>query len=90
MSVPRFVADPPGQRRTVALGSLTALYHRRSGQTHVVSEPAPEILAALSEGPLTAEALLARLREIADEVKGPEALEARLAELVAIGLVEEA
>ena len=87
MADPLFAADPPGLLRVVPLDTLTALYHRPSGQTHIVSEPMPEILAALETGPMTAEALLARLTEAADVAADLAALAARLAELEAIGLV---
>ena len=82
-------AVPPEQIRIVTFDGLTAIYHRRSGQTHIVSEPLPEILSALGQGPLTKERLLARLlagAEIAAEDAG-EALAARIVELEAIGLV---
>ncbi|MFM9937254.1 MAG: HPr-rel-A system PqqD family peptide chaperone [Novosphingobium sp.] len=87
MADPLFVADPPGHVKVVALDALTALYHRPSGQTHIVSEPMPEILAALEAGPMTAEDLLARLAKTADVAADPGALAARLGELEAIGLV---
>ena len=87
MADPLFAADPPDHLRIVPLDALTAIYHRPSGQTHIVSEPMPEILAALGVGPMTAEQLLARLSETADIFADPEALLARLAELEAIGLV---
>jgi PqqD family protein of HPr-rel-A system len=81
---------PPADALIAApLGELVALYHRPSGQTHVVAPPAPEILAALAEGPLTLDALLARLArdyDLADPDR--EALAARVAELVAVGMVE--
>ena len=49
---------PPADALIAApLGELVALYHRPSGQTHVVAPPAPEILAALAKGPLTLDAL---------------------------------
>ena len=63
MADPDFAADPPGHLRVVPLDALTALYHRPSGQTHIVSEPMPEILAALGNGPMTAEALFSQLFE---------------------------
>ena len=75
----------------VPLGELVALYHRPSGQTHLVAPPAPEILAALCDAPLTPAALLARLAadyDLADP--DPIALAARVEELVRIGLVEAA
>jgi PqqD family protein of HPr-rel-A system len=81
---------PPADALIAApLGELVALYYRPSGQTHVVAPPAPEILAALAEGPLTLDALLARLArdyDLADPDR--EALAARVGELVAAGLVE--
>ena len=83
-------AVPPAQCRIVSLDRLTAIYHRRSGQTHIVSEPMPEILSALGDGPLTPEALLARLSIAAAISVGgdpAEELAARIAELEAIGLV---
>lgn len=68
---------------------LTAIYHRASGQTHLMASPAPEILKALAEAPLDAAALLAKLRADYDLVDAdPAALAARLDELVETGLVE--
>ncbi len=70
------------------LDVLTAVFHRASGITHLLAEPAPAILAALGDEALTADALLARLAqrfEIADPDRP--ALLARLAELVDAGLV---
>ena len=68
---------------------LTAIYHRASGQTHLMGSPAPEILQALADAPLDASALLAKLRAEYDLVDADtEALIARLDELVETGLVE--
>lgn len=85
-------AVPPEQIRIVSFDGLTAIYHRRSGQTHIVSEPLPEILFALAEGPLSPKALLARLSAGAEiDASGADmALAARIAELEAIGLVVSA
>ena len=85
----RFRAAAPETLIIERLDVLTAVYHRASGATHLLIEPAPEIMAALAAGPLTVDALLARLGEAytlgdADE----RALAARLDELVAAGLVE--
>jgi PqqD family protein of HPr-rel-A system len=80
-------ADPPALLRVVQLDSLTAIYHRRSGQTHLVGEPVPEILDALAvEGDLPQ--ILMRLG-IADSADTRDALAARLGEMVATGLVTE-
>ncbi len=89
MPDPRFRAAAPDTLRVEQLDVLTAVFHRASGITHLLAEPAPEIMAALAAEPLTVAALLARLGEAyalgdADE----RALAARLDELVAAGLVE--
>jgi PqqD family protein of HPr-rel-A system len=80
-----YAADPPDCLRIVPLDSLTAIYHRRSGQTHVVTEPMPEIMAALQDGAADAATLAERLG--VDDV---DALTARLDELAEIGLVTTA
>lgn len=70
------------------LDELTAVFHRRSGITHLLASPASEFLHALQDS-ATADELLARLArsfELADA--DPDALLARLDELVAAGLVE--
>lgn len=81
-----YAADPPSALRRAALDGLTILYHRPSGQTHIVSEPVPEILDALQAGPCSAADLLVRLTG-SDDGEGHEALAARLDELEATGLV---
>lgn len=68
------------------LPPFIALYHRTSGVTHLLTEPAPEILDALADAPLTLNQLhdaLAERFELADAG----ALQVRLDELVAAGLV---
>ena len=81
-------ADPPDGLRIGPLDSLTAIYHRASGQTHVVAEPVPEILAALSEGTADVQALIMRLGlDDCDETRA--LLYERLNELVATGLVAQ-
>jgi PqqD family protein of HPr-rel-A system len=82
----RYQAEGPDSLRSVALGELTALYHRRSGVTHVVSAPVPEILDMLQAAPLTVRELLAT-HDLTSEEDAAAALTARLEELVATGLV---
>lgn len=87
MAGPRYVAAAPDTLIAVALDSLTAVYHRTSGMTHLLDAPAPQILEALSE-PMALDALLDRLAEryeLGDA--DPQALAERLAELQHIGLV---
>ena len=84
----RYRVTSPATLKRVALDELTAVYHRASGQTHLLAEPAPEILDALAEAPLTRGVLLERLAERFDLTDAnAEALDARLDELVATGLV---
>ena len=85
----RYRAAPPETMLAVQLDVLTAIYHRASGQTHLMASPAPEILAAFAGEDLTVDALLARLRADYDLMDADEAsLAARLDELVETGLVE--
>jgi PqqD family protein of HPr-rel-A system len=89
MAGPRFIADAPEALRSVPLESLTAVYHRPSGMTHLLAPPAPQILEALASSPGTAEDVLERIAsnfdiEAEDAVT---AMAARLEELEAAGLV---
>ena len=79
--------------RLVPLDDLTAVYHRTSGQTHIVGEPVPQMLALLGGDGLTVAELLAALtRDHGLEVSADSeaALHARLGELCASGLVSRA
>lgn len=81
----------PETLKIVHLDSFAAIYHRASGITHLVTAPAPEILATLGEAGLTRSTLLVRLAmdyELGDADEA--ALLARLDELVATGLVSTA
>lgn len=85
----RYRAPPPSAVKTVALDAFTALHHRPSGTTHLLTEPAPQILALLGAASATLDELLARLNaeyELVDADR--DALIARLDELIAAGLVE--
>lgn len=85
----RFRGPPPDALATVELDEFVALYHRPSGTTHLLAEPAPQILAALAE-PLSLGDLHARLAATF-ALEGEEvALGVRLEELVAAGLVSTA
>lgn len=69
------------------LSPFTAVYHRASGITHLLVEPAPEILTALADVPLTLDGLRAALA-VSFELDDAATLTERLGELVAAGLVE--
>jgi PqqD family protein of HPr-rel-A system len=84
-------AAPADALRIVPLDDFTLIFHRPSGLTHLVTAPAPEILDLLATEPLTRAALLAGLSERFDLGDASvAALDARLGELVAAGLVEAA
>lgn len=85
-----YIADVDGAR-SVALEGLTLLFHPASGMTHILAPPSPEILAVLVEAG-DAGAVLARLGEhfAFAPGEGAAAIEARLTELEASGLVRRA
>ena len=63
---------------------MTAVYDRRSGQTHLVAEPIAELLGLVANGGATVTELASRL-----DLGGDEAvLTDRLDELAAAGLIE--
>lgn len=76
------------------LDDIAVLYHRPSGQTHMVISPVPEILAALEDGQaLTAADVHDRLVQNYDLGPRDEVLreiEVHLAGLAALGLVRAA
>jgi len=84
-----FSADPADGFKIVPLDGLTALYHRRSGMTHVLAEPAPEIIRALAGQTLDV-AVLASALGVDWSPDNASALIARLDELCEAGLVSRA
>lgn len=84
MAFQRYAADAAAALIAVPLDSLTAIYHRASGQTHLLAEPVPDILAALAATPRTLDTLLEALDLTAAEAP---ALRERLDELIETGLV---
>lgn len=71
------------------LDDFTLVYHRASGITHLLTAPAPEIIAILGEAGMSLAALAERLAadfDVGDLTEA--ALSARVDELVAAGLVE--
>lgn len=90
-SPPVWHAPAPDRLRTEPLDSLTALYDRASGQTHLLAPPMPEILASLAGSPATGPELLTRLAasfDLSAEGDAAAIIDARLHELAALGLVE--
>jgi len=88
---PIFQGPADGGLLIAPLDEFTAVYHRASGITHLLIEPAPQILAVLGEGASSLDVLLERLGRDYDLDDGTrEALAARLEELVEAGLIERA
>lgn len=93
MPDPAYRAAPPGALRVEPLGELTAIFDRRSMQTHLVVSPMPEILDAMSAGDCDAATLAARLAARFDFDGDDDVqmiLAERLSELAAMGLVARA
>jgi len=85
----RYRGPPAGALLHAPLDPLAAVFHRPSGTTHLLAEPAPQILAALAGGEMDLDALMATLaveHELLDATR--DALTERLDELAAAGLVE--
>ena len=78
----------PDHLTAVPLDAFTAVYQRLSGQTHLLVEPAPQILDMLAE-PLSEAELLDRLSATYD-LDGADALAERLQELAEAGLIARA
>ncbi len=84
-------AEPADQRLIEPLDAMTLIYQRRSGITHMVAEPVPEILAAMGEDIVTAATLVVRLSaqfDLGDAGEAETVITARLEELAELGLVE--
>ena len=86
--MPLYRGPPADACVTVTLEPFVAFYDRRSGSTHLLAEPAPQLLEALGAEPLTLADLRARLAaafELPDVSDA--ALHERLHELAEAGLV---
>lgn len=87
---PNYKAEPADQLLIEPLDAMTLIYQRRSGITHIVAEPVPEILGVMGEDALSANQVAQRLSakfEI-DSAEAEGVVAARLEELAALGLVE--
>lgn len=93
MAEPAYCAAPPDALRVEPLGDLTAIFDRRSMQTHLVVSPLPEMLDAMGADVCDAATLAARLAAAFDLGEPGDAraiLAERLAELADMGLVMRA
>jgi hypothetical protein len=70
MAGPRFIADAGGPRRRCSSWTLTASTTARSGQTHILAPPAPQILEALAGNAGDADDILQRIGDRFDVAGG--------------------
>jgi PqqD family protein of HPr-rel-A system len=87
---PKYKAEPADRLLVEPLDAMTLIYQRRSGITHIVAEPVPEILAAMGSDALDANAVATRLASKfdLDDAEATHIVAARLEEMAALGLVE--
>jgi len=86
-----YQAEAADQRLIEPLDVITLIYQRRSGITHMVAEPVPEILAAMGDEAMDAAAVLQRLSaqfDLGDAHDALAVVTARLEELADLGLVD--
>jgi PqqD family protein of HPr-rel-A system len=91
VTTPTYRSDFPQDCRTHPIDGMTLVFHRPSGATHFLDSPLPEMLALLAAAPMDAARLTAELCATLGLPEDDEAravVEARLADLVAIGLVQ--
>jgi PqqD family protein of HPr-rel-A system len=84
-------AEPKADRVIKALDSMSVIYQRRSGITHMVAEPVPQILAVMGDEPCDAALIAARLMaqfDLGDATEARAIIGERLEELAQLGLVE--
>ena len=85
-----YKAESADQLLVEPLDAMTLIYQRRSGITHMVSEPVPEILAAMGDAAVSAAMLVAKLSDLFDLGTDEDAeavVAARLEELAELGIV---
>ncbi|MEQ1540519.1 MAG: HPr-rel-A system PqqD family peptide chaperone [Sphingorhabdus sp.] len=86
-----YQAEPADQRLIEPLDVITLIYQRRSGITHMVAEPVPEILASMGDAAMDAANVLERLSaqfDLGDADDAIAVVSARLEELADLGLVD--
>ena len=86
-----YIAEPADTRIVRPLDAMTLIYQRRSGITHIVADPVPQILQAMGDAPCNAAKTAMRLTEAFDLGDGAQAeviIAERLEELADLGLVE--
>ena len=85
-----YFAEPYAAHPAVATMDMVLLFHRASGETHLLAEPMPDMLTLLGDAPDTIDGLTARLCEqigVAVDEEARTVVAHRLDELEAVGLV---
>ncbi len=88
---PAYRAEPAGTIIVEPIDAMTLIFQRRSGITHIVADPVPQILAAMGDAPCDAASIAARLSaqyDLGDAQTAKDIIAARLEELENLGLVE--
>jgi PqqD family protein of HPr-rel-A system len=87
---PVYRAEPADQLLVEPLDAMTLIYQRRSGITHIVAEPVPEILAVMGDDALDATVVAQRLAAQfkIDASDASDIVQSRLEEMATLGLVE--
>lgn len=86
-----YKSEPADQRLIEPLDALTLVFQRRSGITHMVAEPVPQMLSAMGDDAIDATTLVTRLTaqfDLGDTAEAETVIAARLEELAELGLVE--
>ena len=87
----RYRALSTADYKLTPLDVVSALYDKRSGQTHLIASPVPELLAMMQDSDLSVDELLQRLLvhyDLPADEDHNASIEARLSELVTLGLLE--
>ena len=87
----RYVAEPADARIVEPLDMMTLIYQRRSGITHMVGEPVPQMLEAMGSDAVDAKTLAARLAasfDLGGQDDAAALIAERLEELADLGLGE--
>lgn len=86
----RYKAEPDAMLLIQPLDAMTAVYHRRSGITHIVSEPVSQILQVMGGETLTCGEIIVRLSADFDfeGVDAENLITDRLEEMASLGLLE--
>ena len=85
-----YLRDENAQLIIEPLDAMTVIYHRRSGMTHMVAEPVPQILACMDAAPITASDVAQRIAAAfdVDDAEVEAVIAARLEEMAELGIVE--